>query len=109
MKVHYIISEKSDIVAMALWPFIIANKKYLIKGISLQVVNHEKIHHRQQLELLILPFYIWYSVEWIIKWIRYRDIKKAYQAISFEQEAYDKECNLNYLKHRKRWMFVNYL
>jgi hypothetical protein len=26
-------------------------------------VNHEKIHLRQQLELLVLPFYVWYIIE----------------------------------------------
>jgi len=74
-----------------------------------KLINHEKIHLRQQLELLILPFYIWYITEYLIGLIKYRDIKKAYYAISFEREAYDNDYNLNYLQTRSFWRFLKYL
>jgi len=71
-------------------------------------VNHEKIHIRQQLELLILPFFIWYVLEYLFRLIQYKDKKKAYYTISFEREAYANEKDLNYLKKRPFWKFVNY-
>lgn len=72
-------------------------------------INHEKIHIRQQLELLILPFYIWYLTEYLFRLIQYKDRKKAYFNISFEREAYANEKDFIYLKNRKVWRFLIYL
>ncbi|MFM9988554.1 hypothetical protein [Flavobacterium sp.] len=73
------------------------------------LINHEKIHIRQQLELLILPFYVWYFLDFLIKMIRYKDKNKAYKNIIFEREAYANEKDLDYLKSRSFWSFLNYL
>lgn len=64
-------------------------------------VNHEKIHFRQQIELLVLPFFIIYILHYLINFIRYADHMKAYKNIIFEKEAYGNERNLDYLKTRK--------
>ena len=72
-------------------------------------INHEKIHIRQQLELLILPFFIWYGIEYLFRLVQYKDKKKAYYNISFEREAYKNEKDLNYLKKRSFYKFLNYL
>lgn len=72
-------------------------------------INHEKIHIRQQLELLILPFYIWYLTEYLFRLIQYKDRKKAYFNVSFEREAYANEKDFIYLKNRKVWRFLIYL
>lgn len=73
------------------------------------VINHEKIHTHQMLELLILPFYLIYVIEWLIKIIIYRDSIRAYMNISFEREAYKNDSDLNYLKKRKPFSFLSYL
>lgn len=73
------------------------------------VLNHEKIHSRQQIEMLIIPFYFWYVLEWILLVIKYRDRKKAYRLISFEQEAFLNEYNLNYLQTRKHYAWFRFL
>ncbi|CAL2075786.1 hypothetical protein T190611E02C_10244 [Tenacibaculum sp. 190524A05c] len=73
------------------------------------LVNHEKIHLRQQKELLVIFFYLFYVVEWIIKLIQFRNGYLAYINLSFEREAYQNESNLNYLKSRKLYRFFNYL
>ena len=73
------------------------------------LINHERIHLRQQLELLIIPFYIMYVVEFLIRLLQYRTWKKAYRNISFERECYLNETDLDYLKTRKLWAFVTYL
>lgn len=92
---------------ITLFPFIIVSGKELKQ--NLVTINHEKIHIRQQIELLILPFFIWYGIEFLIKRIRYKDKNTAYRNISFEREAYENEKDLNYLKQRSFWRFLNYL
>jgi hypothetical protein len=72
------------------------------------LVNHEKIHLRQQLELLIILFFIIYGVEFLIRLIQYRNWKLAYRNISFEREAYKNELHLDFLKSRRIWSFIQY-
>ena len=64
-----------------------------------RIINHEKIHWRQQMEMLIIPFYLWYIIEWLVR--IFINSKQAYMKIWFEQEAYDNDDNLDYLKSRK--------
>jgi len=72
-------------------------------------INHEKIHIRQQLELLIVPFYLWYFTEYLFRLIQYKDRKQAYFNISFEREAYANEKDLEYVKSRSFWRFLKFL
>lgn len=92
---------------MALWPFIILRSKDLNK--NQRLLNHERIHLRQQLELLLIFFYLWYGIEFLVHFVRYGNYYNAYRKISFEQEAYTHEHNLNYLKKRPLWSFLNYM
>lgn len=72
-------------------------------------MNHERIHLRQQLELLVIFFYIWYAIEFFVRYLDCRDGMLAYRNISFEREAYRREYDLNYLKSRPLWAFRKYL
>ncbi|MFL1013140.1 hypothetical protein [Flavisericum labens] len=92
---------------IAIFPFVLLQSKDLIDDRVL--LNHEKIHLNQQLELLIVPFYIIYFLEFIIRLIQYRNWKKAYGNLSFEREAYRNESRLDYLDERPFWAFLNYL
>ncbi len=94
-------------VGIALWPFIVVKDSFLKEDECF--INHEKIHLRQQLELMVLPFYILYLTEYMVRLIMYRNSQKAYLNISFEREAYYNEDDLDYLKHRKPWSFIKYL
>ncbi len=94
-------------VGLSLWPFIFLKHNDLKKDVVL--INHEKIHLRQQLELLILPFYILYILEWLLRTVLYLNTYRAYQNMSFEREAYYNEKDLNYLDHRRPFSFMNYL
>ena len=31
------------------------------------LIHHERIHLRQQMELLVLPFFVWYAIEFLLK------------------------------------------
>ncbi len=97
---------KPTAVGMALWPFIIVRDKKFAKRKKL--LFHEKIHLRQQLELLIIPFYLWYVLEYFYHLIRLKDGELAYYAISFEKEAYSNDHNFAYLQNRKCWSFLKY-
>lgn len=94
-------------VGLTLWPVIFLKTPELKNDPVL--LNHEKIHLRQQLELLILPFYLVYGIEWLIGLVKYRDSYTAYKNISFEREAYTNENDHNYLKTRSPWQFLRYI
>ncbi len=91
---------------LAIFPFVFLKHKSF-KGDAI-LVNHEKIHLRQQLELLILPFYLIYIIEFLVRLIQYRNWYVAYKNLSFEREAYYNEANMNYLKQRRFWQFLKY-
>lgn len=94
-------------VGLSFWPFIILKNNSLKADIVL--INHEKIHLRQQLELLILPFYLIYVLEWLFRSLFYLSFYRGYQNISFEREAYANEHNLNYAKECRPFSFIKYL
>lgn len=99
--------KNTKISGITLFPFIILRKKELKKDKIL--INHERIHLRQQLELGIIFFYIWYILEFLYWLIKYKNKYIAYRNICFEKEAYAKEHSFNYLKKRKIWAFWRYL
>ena len=86
-------------------------------------INHEAIHSKQFIELMILfavatvfirwwmplfsPlfFYIWYVIEWVIRLPN----GNAYKNISFEREAYANEGDASYLNGRYWFNFLRYI
>ncbi|CAA0161433.1 conserved hypothetical protein [Tenacibaculum maritimum] len=89
-----------------LYPFIFLKRKDLKQDPIL--INHEKIHLKQQLELLIIFFYLLYGIEWFVKFLKYRNGYVAYRNLSFEKEAYQNECDFYYTQTRKKWAFIKY-
>lgn len=73
------------------------------------LINHESIHSAQMKEMLFIPFYLWYVIEWLVWLIKYRNSHAAYRRISFEREAYKNQFNLHYLQKRKFWSWWKYL
>ncbi len=73
------------------------------------LINHERIHTAQMLELLVVFFYLWYLVEWLVRYIQIGNGMRAYYRISFEREAYVNDQNLNYLQSRKLFSFRKWL
>lgn len=99
--------KNTKINGITLFPFILLRNP---RDRSNQVlINHEKIHLRQQLELLIIFFYIWYVAEYYYWYFRLGDSHLAYRYISFERESYAMENDLNYLETRKIWSFWKYI
>lgn len=92
---------------LTLFPFVFLKDEQLKTNKVL--LNHEQIHLRQQLELLIVFFYFLYGLEFIIRLFQHKNWHLAYRNISFEREAYAHEFNFQYLKHRPFWSFLKYL
>jgi hypothetical protein len=92
--------------AMALYPFMLFKSK--LQKTDPLIINHEQIHFRQQLELLILPFYILYLLHYLLNLIRYKNHGQAYMQICFEREAYAHDRNMNYLRTRKPYAWVRF-
>lgn len=92
--------------AMAVYPFILVKKEAMKQNAIL--IHHEKIHHRQQLELLIVPFYLLYLFNYLFNLLRYRNHYKAYREIIFEREAFQMDNDLDYLSRRKMFAFVKF-
>lgn len=92
---------------LTLYPFVFL--KYKSDKENTVLLNHERIHIRQQLELLIIPFFLWYGIEFLVRLVHCKDRNLAYRNISFEREAYQNEKNLYYLKQRSFWRFISFL
>ncbi|MDD3321448.1 MAG: hypothetical protein PHS59_08395 [Paludibacter sp.] len=96
-----------EISGITLFPFILLKDKNLKQ--DKRIMNHEKIHIRQQVELLVLPFYLFYLIEFGIEMLKYRNKQKAYMNISFEREAFNHDLDFNYLKNRQLWAWISYI
>lgn len=89
--------------AITLFPFI------LTETMDETVLNHERIHLKQQLEMLIIPFYLWYILEYLIRWIGGEDRYEAYSSISMERECFENDSDMTYISNRKPYSFIKYL
>ncbi len=96
-----------NISGIALFPFILVKEKHQLTDKVL--INHEKIHFAQQLELLIIPFYLAYIFWYVFNLIRFRSHQKAYFCLPFEREAYANEYDSEYLANRKPFSFLKYV
>ena len=62
---------------ISIFPIVVLREKHKDPKTAVRFVKsatthrHETIHFRQQLEMLVIPFYVWYVVEFLVKLIRY--------------------------------------
>ena len=74
--------------------------------LSQELINHERIHTAQMLEMAIVPFYAAYVMEWLIRLALRQG--NAYRNLSFEREAYEHQGDTYYLQHRRHYAFLRY-
>ena len=107
--------------ALAAWPFIFirSDKKFTDED-----VRHERIHGRQQVEMLLVGFYVAYLICWLIELVRCARDKRRGQAepncrqrkylnrvehsIIFEREAYTEDSSATYLYKRRFSAWIKY-
>lgn len=64
-------------------------------------MNHELIHLRQQLEMLLVFFYLFCFFEWVLyRCIKRKTVLQSYFLYSAEQEAYQNMTDSHYLQRR---------
>jgi len=101
------ISLGSNAMAITIYPFLIVrpdtrNNKDLLR--------HETIHIRQQIELLIIGAWLLYIVEYCwAKFFKKLDARQAYYFTALEQEAHRNDRDENYLKKRKPYAVLKYI
>lgn len=104
-----IISKKMHpyLLGRALYPFIQVNSRIVRhKKLYKRVLNHERIHHAQQKELLVIPFLIWYYLEFFYYFLSTGDLYRSYMSIRFEKECYKHEKDMTYLSRRKPYNYL---
>ena len=114
--------------AVTIWPIVFVRRG---AWYSRNTDRHERIHGRQQLEMLLvgmvlaavlaaagcgwwsllaLPlFYLCYGVEYLIRLCITRDHDCAYRSISFEQEAFAHQFDETYLQYRRWFAWLRYI
>ena len=107
MKIRFVRAPFLSVNGMALYPFVLIKNPELKS--NPEFVNHEHIHLRQQIELLIIPFYILYLANYLVNLVIYKSHYQAYRNIVFEREAYAMDKNVTYLKSRKFWAWTSFL
>lgn len=117
--------------AITLWPFIFARKS--AKPLEDYAENHERIHLRQQLEVLVLSaavlalavwlagwpwwwllasllvYYAGYGIDYAVRRILYGSSHEAYRNIAVEQEAYQNQYDMAYLQQRRLFARVRFI
>lgn len=75
-----------------------------------QLINHEKIHFRQQIETVFVGIIIWSLLEMLYaRLILRKSSKESYLYLSSEQEAYRNQHDLSYLENRSFWAQFRYV
>ena len=94
------------VTAMALFPFVLFDRHD--RASDQILLRHEQIHLQQQIELLVLPFYLMYAYYYLKGRFKGNSAKAAYRAIPFEREAYLHEASSDYLNSRCRFAWMKY-
>lgn len=100
--------------AITLFDHMIIRNEFRDFPVKKEYVNHESIHAAQARDFGLgfcgyFIFYLWYLLEWILKLPCWLFGGKPYYSISFEQEAYNREFDYDYLEHRKRFAWIKYV
>ena len=74
--------------------------------ITADLLQHERIHTAQMVEMAFVGFYLWYLLEWLV---RLPMKGRAYANISLEREAYAHMGDPGYLTRRRHYAWWKYL
>ena len=94
-----------NINAITLGPIVLSRST-----LSERVKRHETIHFMQYKELFFVGFLLIYLFDYLYAAIIKRKgfSRESYLSIRFEQEAYDNDHDIDYLKRRKKFRWKDY-
>lgn len=93
--------------AAAFWPFLFIRKP---EYATPMFINHERIHFRQQLETFFIGLWLWHIGEDFYSRVILRLKAPDYHYYrAVEQEAYQHQHDLTYLKERRPYAFLKYV
>lgn len=95
-------------IAISLFGIVFIRKEYKWR-FNKVVENHEKIHFKQQMEMLFVFFFLWYAIEYLVRLAIYKNHKKAYKSISFEKEAYTFQKINDYSRIRPLYSWTQFV
>lgn len=102
-----LVSLGTNAMAITFYPFLFVRTDTRKNN---ELIRHETIHIRQQLELLLIGSWILYAVEYCYaRYIKKFDTRQAYYYTALEQEAHRNAMNANYLKQRKPYAVLKYI
>lgn len=107
MRWNHLVCRRLPVTGMALFPFVVFDRAQRPQDPVL--LRHERIHLRQQRELLVIPFYLLYLGFYLAARLRGRTHLQAYRSIPFEQEAYAHEVDDDYLEKRGFFAWWNFV
>ncbi|MBN2158942.1 MAG: hypothetical protein JW807_06065 [Spirochaetes bacterium] len=96
------------ISGLTIFPFIILSKDLRGSPEAAVTINHERIHIRQQMELLVVFFAFWYIGACLVGVLRGCSLYEAYRDNIFEREAFCGMHDPDYLRKRKLFAFMDY-
>ncbi len=94
--------QKTWFKGIMLFPFIVLDRKINRKNVT----NHETIHFYQARELLVIPFYVIYILNYLVNLLRFLNHTDAYLNVIFEKEAYRFQHNMTYISKRKPYAWL---
>ncbi|MEO5645933.1 MAG: hypothetical protein ABIO57_02590 [Candidatus Paceibacterota bacterium] len=102
-----LISLGDNAMAITVFPFIFVRR---ITRPNKELIRHETIHIRQQLELLLVGAIMLYLYEFLYaKFVKKLDARQVYYYSAMEQEAHRNARNEQYLKTRKPLTVLKYI
>ncbi len=101
------VSLGANAMAITLFPFIFVRKDTVNNE---ELLRHEEIHIRQQLELLIFGVVILYFIEYFFaRAFKKLSKRQSYYFTAMEQEAHRNAIKEDYLKTRKPYSIIKYI
>lgn len=107
MKLGRIVSLRNNAMAITFYPFLFVRKDTRNNE---ELIRHEIIHIRQQVELLIVGVWFLYIFEYLYaRYVKKFDARQSYYYTAIEQEAHRNAMNVNYLSVRKPYAVLKYI
>lgn len=130
-KVAKVLLAISSCETITIGPFVFS--KLSKDEIDQSINNHETCHSAQWIEMACatgiivlmlqlifgisawwyfsagLTFYAWYGVEYVVRLAMTRNLNKAYETVSFEQEAYKNQNDCNYIENRLLFSWIKFI